>query len=238
MLSDDVRVSEGGSDYVRWPTSILLDYFNEGVAHLRSMRPDCFTETTTITIGEGAYHRVPEGYDTILELLANITVDAQGNETVGSLIREQDGNLVGVGGGQCAPPRTQGKASSNAASVVIEAYSKSGQDPAGFTVSPPVPKGATARVVVRAVRDPCVVGLEDLGACLSFPRKLESALADWVMHRAYASEKESAYGIGASRAAYDRFYASLEAARINEARHGSGYVSGAIGEGDEQARAR
>jgi hypothetical protein len=237
ILNDDVRENAGESDYVRWPRAVLIDYLNEGVALLQSLRPDSFTENVAIVLKPGAKQLLPDGYDTLLDVLSNVGTDAQGNDFMLDNVREQSEEFSGLllryncAESECA-------SGSDVADFKITAFNRSGQDVRGFTVEPPVPEGSTAKVCVRAVKEPAVFCPGDEAMCVGVPRKHEASLVDWVLHRAWLSDIESAYARASSVDAHNRFYAGVETARLNEARHGSGYTGGQVGEGDPEARRR
>lgn len=237
ILNDDIRENAGESDYVRWPRATLIDYLNEGLALLQSLRPDSFTDTVVLTLVAGTKQRLPDGMDKLLEVVSNVTTDAQGNDVLSDEVRQQEEEFSGVllryncAAASCATTAI-------AANTKIKSYSLSSQDPRGFRVEPAVPEGATAKVCARVVREPRIFCPGDLDACIGVPRKHEAALVDWVLHRAWLSDIESAFARASSVDAHNRFYANVDSARLNEARHGSGYTGGMIGEGDPQARNR
>lgn len=232
ILNDSTR--DGNS--VLWPTSALVDYMNEGLALLQSLRPDSFTRTVTLTLKPGSRQTIPDEYDSLVELLDNANEDGDPIEN-GGIAETSDKfrntlQRYGCASTECATPE-------EIAAYKVSSFSKSGTDLKGFTVSPPVPQGAAPKVLARVVANPPChdeTGMDE--ACVGVPRKHEAALVDWMLHRSWLTDIESEWSFRSAAAAHDRFYLIVNAARLNEARFGSGYWMGQPGEGDENTNAR
>lgn len=209
---------------VRWSDDALVDYLNEGLSLLQSMRPDSFTKTIELDLVPGSRQQVPEGVDKLLDVTSNVT--ATGGE--GGPVNEADYALSRKITDTCSGGEDR----------EVENYSVVSHDPKTFFVSPPVAAGTTRKVMARVVMDAPYTCALDIEGCIDVPRKHSAALVDWILHRAYLLDMESQYARLASSSAFERFYRVLDSSRLNEARHGSGYWDGEIGDGDPQTTPR
>jgi hypothetical protein len=80
-----------------------------------------------------------------------------------------------------------------------------------------------------------VLALDD---CVPVAIKFHPALVNWVLHRAFAKDIESAFATAMSDRYYRWFFDTLEAQRLAEARFRSGYYLGMVGDEDGQLRNR
>lgn len=211
-----------------WPDEVLVDYLNEGLALLQSLRPDSFVTTADITLTPGSYQTLPEEYDQLVEVLENKD---------GSPITASDDAARNIIQGKgCSTSDCQTESSSPARGV--SSYSRSGTDLRGFHVQPPVRPGQRPTVTARVVANPPCHSASDQTPCVGVPRKHEAALTDWMLYRAWSTDIESEFAFRSAAAAHDRFYLVVNSARLNEARFGSKYWMGREGDGDENTNAR
>lgn len=211
-----------------WPDDTLIDYLNEGLALLQSLRPDSFVTTAEIALTPGSYQVLPDEYDSLVEILENAdgTPVSMSDDAARNIIQSQS-----CAAAACAPE-------SGAAAGIISSYSRSGTDLRGFHVQPPVRPGQRPVVTARVVANPPCHGASDHKSCVGVPRKFEASLVNWMLHRAWSTDIESEFAFRSAAAAHDRFYLIVNAARLNEARFGSQYWMGREGTGDENTNAR
>jgi hypothetical protein len=208
-----------------WTDAMLIDYLNEGLSLLQSMRPDSFTKNIEIELIPGSRQTTPEGVDKLMDVTGNIT--AAGGE--GGPITVADYALSRKITDAC---------SADGEDREVENFSVLSHDPQTFFVQPPVAAGTSRKVMARVVMDAPLLCAEHPEECIDVPRKHAAALVDWMLHRAYLMDIESQYARVSSAAAFERFYRVLDNSRLNEARYGSGYWDGEMGDGDPQTTPR
>lgn len=214
ILNDDVRgvLNKDGATYpdtARWSYPVLIDFLNEGLSYMVALRPDAFTVTEVIRLKAGAKQLLPDEYDSIVTLLSNAYESADGSFVEGDSINEVDNKMsrkIDIG---CSDKGGQKK---------VTGFAVDSHDSRSFTVEPPVPRGADVMVCGRFVKVPCQFTTADLNNCVSIPRKFDVPLVDWVLHRAYLIETESAFSSRASASALQRFYRAVSAGYLQESR--------------------
>lgn len=218
-----------------WPNDALVDYLNEGLALLQSLRPDSFVETISMTLTPGSYQIVPDGVDQLVELLDN--VDSGSAISTGGITEADENARTAIQNYNC-PPSDCGATQANADAYRVQSFTRSGTDLRGFHVQPPVPAGESPEVTARVVMGPPCHEPAEMDTCVGVPRKHEAALVDWVLYRSWSTDIESEFAFRSAAAAHDRFYLVVNAARLNEARFGSKFWMGRDGDGDENTNAR
>lgn len=227
--------SERDGVAVLWPNDALVDYLNEGLALLQSLRPDSFVATVTLQLKEGGYQCVPDTIDSLVELLDN--TNGTGTISTGSISEADNKARNAIQGYDCSTS-SDCTSGGDVSDYRVQSFTRSGTDPSSFYVQPPVPAGATPSVTARVVLNPPCHDAGNMTKCVGIPRKHEAALVDWMLHRAWLTDIESEFAFRSAAAAHDRFYLIVNAARLNEARFGSKYWLGREGDGDENVNAR
>jgi hypothetical protein len=238
-LADTVSTGEGSAvtDHEgSWSDTAIVDYINEGIGLLQSLRPDAFIKLINLRLTPGVKQVAPEGIDRIAEVL-NAT-DADGN-IIGDIQRRSDTALsrlpANVG---CSGNPDVTDTCTNAEAYVATSATINDFDPRSFDIYPPPPRNADSYVCVRAVMDPPCFCANRPGEEFDIPVKFHAAIIDWVIHRAYLRDIESTYAIAQSTNAFNRFYTIISNGQTGESKFGSGYFLGAEGSGDPQAKAR
>jgi hypothetical protein len=236
LLNDDVT----DKDTVRWEFATLVDFLNEGAAHMQSLRPDIFVESVDLEITDACPQRLPDKYDSLVAIDKVIEKGPGGRTRVVNEVIEESHEFAkhveticspGVGPSNCTP-------TSNGVKPSVLSFSKTAESLKEFYVSPPIPFGKSVTVKARVVKQaPCFCA-DNPKDCVDIPTKLHAALIDWVVHRAYSMDIESEFAYRSSQRYEASFYRFIGNGYMQEARFGSGYFNGKEGQGDENATPR
>ena len=213
----------GDEDCRHWTDAELLDYFNDSVCLLSSHRPDAFTKSVTLTLKKGACQDFSSQYQCIVSIDYN--VDSKGECDSDSPVSEGDFDLI-----KCFSKKS---CSSKTSSKGVGSFAVDPANPAIVYVSPAVDK--VTKVIGKVVERPDPLSLT---SCIDFDCKYIPALKDYMLHRAYAKDIESAAAMQRSERHLQMFFEHLRTGYRQEARFKSGYYLGQEGDGDERASVR
>jgi hypothetical protein len=224
LLSDDYTDDK---DTVRWPRATVLDFLNEGLAHIQSLRPDAFTTTKVFELKPGKNQEAPKGVASIISVDCVVEHNADGTWREVNPVVEQDQSYAKYFAGNACAPGAVGKDCAKRSDVKVVAYSKTGQsNPRAFNVSPSVPSGKSIHVNATVVMEAPCYCIENPDECIDLPTRFHAALVDWILHRAYSQDIESAFATNASVRFESSFYRFISNGYLQEARHASGYYNG------------
>lgn len=237
LLNDDIE----DKDTVRWPFATLVDYLNEGAAHIQSLRPDAFTADVTLEVTDVCPQRIPAIYDSLVSINKVIEKGPGGRVSVVNDVIEEDNALSKYVAPVCVTGENASAGGCLPKSVApkIASYSKaSSKSPTDFYVTPAIPHGKSVTVMATVVKKaPCFCA-DMPDTCIELPTKLHAALIDWMLYRAYSMDIESEFSYRMSTRYEASFYRFINNGYLQEARFGSGYFNGEKGDGDENATPR
>jgi hypothetical protein len=234
LLNDNAE----DKDTVRWPDANLIDFFNEALTHLQSLRPDLFTSSEVFEITGCSPHKIPPEFDSLLSVDAVVVKTLNGGFKEVNSVTEENMKLSRF---MTPNPCKKGDGCSPTPESTIKGFSKNNINPTEFYVSPDLPYGKSAFVRATVVKKPPCYCPDDMNECLDVPAKLHAALLDWVMYRGYSVDIESEYALRQSVRYENSFYRFIANGYLQEARANSGYYMGADpakGEGDPNVTQR
>jgi hypothetical protein len=188
---------EPGAEYTRFPEAELCDYLTEALAQLAVLKPGIFRTIMTLTLGQGAQQMLPEGVESLEDIIFNINPDG----SLGLPVLPGDFNLE----------RTYGKGVCAIDPYSVRSFSAPPKTDAFYFVDPPVPPGQTVRVQAVVQIVPQVVTTPDTPIDLpnASPLTYRNAFKDWMLYRAFAKDTESQTSAQNSQMHFKSFYQSV-----------------------------
>lgn len=229
LLNDDVE----DNDFVRWPKAVLLDYLNEAIGKLSAHRPDLFTKCVELTLKPGQKQQLDKRYLSLVSVDFSISPDG-----VLTPVTKADLAYSKYTAQSCAERGGTSAGCRTPESTEIKTYSSVPKDEQQFFVYPSVSRRGNVSVMATVVERPCHYCVSDYATCIDIPPGQQSALVDWVVHRAYSTDIESEYAYRAAQAALARFKECLSDTYLQESRFESGYYKGQEGKGDPNTTPR
>lgn len=222
--------NEPGFESTTWTRSALLGWLNEGLKQIAAARPDLFTSVEKVPLQAGRNQRLPDRYTAIYAIEGNLKLQADGSYAVEDDITIADSAMLRrYKKKRCLPKDCGGDA---ATGYAVKTFIRSPYNQQDFSVEPPVPKDAEVEVMASVQRRPAEYSLGDIDKEVELACPNEAALLDWITHRAYTTETESAYARNAKLDHIRLFYTSLNVKYNADGRMTSGYVLGQTGAGE------
>lgn len=222
--------NEPGFESTTWTRASLLDWLNEGLRQIAAARPDLFTSVEPIPLRSGTLQRVPDAYVAIYAIEGNLRLNADGAYEIAVDVTVADSAMLRrFKKKPCLLSECGGDA---ATGYVVRTFVRSPYNQQDFRVEPPVPEGATVEVMASVLKRPAEYTLGDIDKEVELSCPNEAALLDWIMHRAYTMETESAYARNAKLDHIRLFYTALNLNYNADGRMTSGYVLGQTGTGE------
>lgn len=195
-VSGQLQDQRERAQYTRWTVAMLVNYLNDAMSEISSIRPEAFALRQTVTLDPGYIQAVPPGWMAIVRVEENPD---------GTRVYEADTELMRVYGGS---PRSQRINYDVAGNVVyyVRSFSIDPKDPKTYYVSPPVPAGVTAKVLVTMVANPVVYTPGDLGAEIDVQPGVYNLVQDYMLGRAFEIDAESAQARATSAQHFTQFY--------------------------------
>lgn len=223
---------------VTWSDELIIDAMNEAMCFIAQYRPDLFEETITVDLKGTDIIEAPEGYNRIVRVVENL--DPVTGLPTGDPIEEGDSDRSPNGSRFAAidcPGSTEIDNISGIRVSKIEQAQPLGGGKRQWSVTPPVPADAVARVRVVAVAEP--PKSEDINSGLSdIFCQVESAVKSFVLMRAFEVDTESAYASDHATRYMRQVMEFLGVTYAQQAVYNSGWYMGNEGDGDERARTR
>lgn len=217
------------AQFVTWTRASLYDYMNEALCQLAANRPDAFAEVVDLALRPGSLQTLPDEYVAFVAIEENATPGAEAVSTVSA----QDAYYAKVlRNKRCKVSDCVGASGA----YVVETATKSTTSERLFTVSPPVPFGASPTVKATVVTKPPKYCPTKGSDCSGVPCKYEAALVEWTLFRAWSQDAELAGSVQKAQMHYKNFFQMLGVQLKREAAYGSGYWQGQRGNGDENFR--
>lgn len=178
---------------VRWTSSELLGYLNQGQREIALYKPNTSITNAAVQLVAGTKQTLPTGALTLVALIRNMGAGT----TAGNAIR-----MVSRGAMDAQLPDWH----LTTASGVVKNYMYSDMDPAHFYVYPPQPVVPTyVEMIYSVVPTDCAT----VGSAIALDDIYATALFNYVMFRAWSKDAEYA-----SNAAFAQLYYSSFASLI------------------------
>lgn len=167
------------SGAVRYPSSQLLDWLNEGQRFIYKVRKDSSAKTTTMALAAGTRQTLPAEADLLLDVVRNATVDPAPPNTVtyGRALRKTSQPLL-----DAQSPDWH----SHTAKATVTEYMYDPRVPKTFFVYPP----STGTTSVELKYSVIPANLTATSQAINVDDVYEPVLLDWVLMRAYSLEME------------------------------------------------
>lgn len=159
--------------YDAWHASELLDYLNEGLRATLTHIPQAFARTQVVSHQPGTRQQLPVGSAALIRVVRAINA----NGSAGRAAVPFDFNTMS----SVAPDWH------SAPAAPVRQYAYDPNDPRVYWVYPPAPPGSRAEIEHAPI--PPLLGLEDE---LPIDERLEQALLDYMLYRAYSKDSEYA----------------------------------------------
>jgi hypothetical protein len=226
-VSEQLNDQEPGYEYARWSRQLLVNYYNDAISALASLRPDAISVVSSFQLVPGRLQQLPP------ELGEFVTIIDGGD---GRQVRTADAVLASAyRKDSCCPIPQRLDCDGNVLEYVVSSVSYNTTDPNVFFVWPPVPIGSTPTVKIR--HRPVVVGfsLADWDLPVVFDAKYLAPIVSYMLKRAEELNTESQLSKEAARSHMRDFLGLLDAEYRQRSRANSGWYAGQ--KGDPKVRA-
>lgn len=195
-------------DAVRWPASELLDYLNDGIREIVTLKPNAKTTTTTINLSEGTLQTLPAQFTVLSRAVRNIAAAGQGGAAIRPLPNRalMDSQIPGWQDSTVLP---------FAKTVVHVIHDMA--DPRSFYVVPGNDGTGVIEVVVGETPDQVPVPSSDPQLIdshtsnVDLPDLYQNMLADYVLYRCYSKDSRLAGSAARAQAHFELFRGTLTA---------------------------
>jgi hypothetical protein len=171
---------------IRWPTTELLGWINDGQREIVMLRPDAYTKISTFALTAGTKQAIPSDGVMLIEVIRNMGTNGT---TPSGAIRKVPRQIL--------DGQVPGWHSATAAATV-QHYTVEDRAPKNFYVYPPS-LGTTQVEVLYSAAPPDVASASNV---ISVDDIYSTVLLDYLMYRAYSKDTE--YAGNADRAALAR----------------------------------
>lgn len=220
QLSDQRRNRE----FTRWNRKDLLNYLNSGLKEIAAYRAEAFASEQTITLAPGIRQILPEG----------VSVTGLIDTRTGLPVNEADDALLKTFAGAYTCP-VKPKFINGTATYVPKSFAVDRSNPKVFYVSPAVPAGLTASVLVTMEGKAPEYTFQDWDKPIAMQDKFYNNLIDWMMAEAYQMDTESQVSLGQARGLKQAFYSIMGVKYKMDSARNSGFYNGETGTGDPRA---
>ena len=233
-------------DHVAWTEQRKVDAIVSAVGIIASFVPQEFNSAKRITLKAGSEQDLPTGISNISGTVTQICKDKDGNEVKETPVKKSDNSETTAFKYWREKACKNGKAGSRemtglsidypannpCARWQLRSYDSDGSTPNKFTVTPPVPTGVEPMIEVMATSCvPCLTWDKDQDYVL--PCKFTAAIREFALADLLAlPSADTATSTQDSALHYNRAKDILNGFMVGDARIGSGYVAGEIGDGD------
>jgi hypothetical protein len=184
-------------EYTRWTKAMLVQYLNDAMAEISSIRPEAFALRRLVTLVPGRIQTVPE------HCMAFVKIEQNPD---GTTAYEGDTELLKAIG--TTPPKlTQLRYDADGNVLFnVRSYSIDSTDPKTYYISPPVPIGVNVQVLASFVHNPWVYSVQNLGELVDVAPGIFNLAQDYMLGRAYEIDSESAESKSNSVKHFQQFY--------------------------------
>jgi hypothetical protein len=212
----------------------------EGLKEIATYKPEAFTTTMNVALVPGAYQTVYETETSKFGEIKNsdFTFKSVVSNKDGSAVSSCDLGLLRAYGAYTVCPNTPKVDSYGNSTYKVRTYAKDDNSNNGFYVSPPVPPGVSAEVVVSITGSGFTPSLANWDKILVLSDKYYNNLIDYMMARAYQRDTESQVAQAQAQRLFSLFYQSMGTKYKFDAARGSGFYEGKVGTGDSRAVVR
>lgn len=178
----DIDPGDSKYDHTRWSVRWLLEYLNQGLNMLATLRPALFHVTQTVELVPGAVQTIPADFVKLVDVGSNVNSDG----SLGAPVLISDFKLHRVFPSNICAPR----ATENAAVVSV---TQNPNTPRLFSVNPPVMSAPPQRMqLIGQIRSPVITAEnQDLELPGGGVDAYYNFLLDWMLYRAFMADTES-----------------------------------------------
>ena len=188
---------------VRWPTLELLDYLNDGLREIVTIKPNAASKTVVLELDEGTLQTLPPEYTVLSRVSRNMATLAVG---AGAIRRLDSRSIM-----DSQIPNWQDPARIPFAKTVVHVIHDIA-DPNTFYVAPGNDGTGMIEAVVGVIPEAIAAGGTDIDtytALVSLPDIYLNALADYVTYRAYSKDGRVAGSSARAQAHFELFRGSV-----------------------------
>lgn len=179
------------TQFERWSEASLLDYLNEARLRVALARPDAAAVSEVVRLDPGTRQELPQGGARLLDVVRNMGPDGA---TPGESVRLADRETLDAVDGGWHAALGQG---------VVHHYLFDDRLPASYLVYPPASASPEVWLEIVYARTPAP--LTSPVQAVGLPEAFGAPLADFVLHRAFAADAESAESLARSAAHLEAF---------------------------------
>jgi len=175
-LAADLKDDAPGNEFIAYPRSLLIQWFNDGLCLLGRWRPDLFSRTRKVTLTPGSEQSI-EGCSVFGSVVSTVLPDG----------REVPVRRTSYPASQVwrkAPCLTAPK------DYVIDSYSFDTAQKTTFYVHPPVPPGRAVMAVIVCASVPENLSVADLEAEIDADCYQVAMVKQFVLAQAYSQDSD------------------------------------------------
>jgi hypothetical protein len=172
---------------VRWPASELLNWLNDSRRELAVLRPDIYSQSTTLSLSAGAKQELPAGGLRLMDVPRN-TSGAAVTLTHRGFLDQQNPTWQTM---------TQ--------TATIKHFMVDERDPSTFWVYPPATSAASVEIIYQSTPTDYAVG----DSLSSYEELYGGAFVDYVCYRAFSKDSEYAGNAQRALAHYQQYSNAL-----------------------------
>lgn len=221
-VSEQLNDQEPGFEYARWSKQLLVNYYNDAISALASLRPDAISVVSLFQLAPGRLQQLPSALGEFVAIL-------DGGD--GRQVRTADAVLAtSYKKDSCCPIPARLDCNGNPLSYVVGSVSYSPADPNVFFVWPPVPVGITPQVTIRHRPLALNYTLANWDQPVVFELKYLAPITSYMLKRGEELNTESATSRDAARGHMRDFLMLMDQEYRQRSRANSGWYAGQKGD--------
>lgn len=221
-VSEQLNDQEPGYEYSRWSRQLLVNYYNDAISALASLRPDAISVVSVFTLAPGRLQQLPPELGDFVAIL-------DGGD--GRQVRTADAVLASsYKKDSCCPVPVRLDCNGNPLGYVVNSVSFDTSDPNVFFVWPPVPIGASPSIKIRHRPLALQTTLADWDRPVVFELKYLAPIVSYMLKRAEELNTESVISKELARGHMRDFLVLMDAEYRQRAKANSGWYAGQKGD--------
>jgi hypothetical protein len=220
-VSEQLNDQEPGFEYSRWSKELLINYYNDAISALASLRPDAISVVSSFQLSPGRLQQLPPE-------LGEFVAIVDGGD--GRPVRTADAVLASsYKKDSCCSMPVKLDCNGNPVGYIVSSVSYDTSDPNVFFVWPPVPIGTSVQVKIR--HRPVALGftLANWNQPVIFELKYLAPIVSYMLKRAEELNTESAISKETARGHMRDFLILMDQEYRQRSRANSGWYAGQKG---------
>lgn len=220
---------------VTWPIDEKVNALNMAISAVSAMRPDLYTETVEVELKAGTEQQLPNGVTAIVGDIRSLCIGSDGKQTEGNPAKMADESearaFAFFADKRCLGENAKYSSDNTCSKWQLTSFTHDARAPQRLLVQPAVPDGVKPKIKIVVQRCPDCYSWETDKA-KELPCKYTPAIAEYALYILYNNEQESEYSKARADSHFKRYTDFMSAGYRADARYGSGYYLGQVGDKD------